>query len=87
MTLLFQKLLKLQENKDNQQKLNLLKKILWNLIIGSNNQNQTIDSKLNINRNNLRRRLHQSIFENAKAVFKFVALIQKSTCREVSSCT
>ena len=62
MTLFFQKLLKLQENGDNGQELNLLKKILWNLIIDSNNQNQTIDSKLNINRNNLRRLLHQSTF-------------------------
>ena len=60
MTLLFQKWLKLQENKNNEQELNLLKKILWNLTIDSTNQNQTNDFKLNINRNNLRRLLHQS---------------------------
>ena len=42
MTLPFQKLLKLQENKDNEQDLNLLKKnITNNLTIDSNNQNQT----------------------------------------------
>ena len=36
------------------------------LTIGSNNQNQTIDSKLNINRNNLRRLLHQSTFSKMR---------------------
>ena len=39
MTLLFQNLMKLQENKDNEQGLYLLKEILWNLTIDSNNQN------------------------------------------------
>ena len=66
MTLFFQKLLKLQENGDNGQELNLLKKILWNLIIDSNNQNQTIDSKLSINKNNLRWFLHQSTFSKMR---------------------
>ena len=62
MTPLFEKLLKLEKNKGNQQELNLLKRILWILVIDWNNQDQTIDSKLNINRNNLRRLLHQSTF-------------------------
>ena len=65
LTLLFQVLLKLQENKDNE--LEFVKKdITNNLIIDSNGQNQTIDSKLNINRNNLRRLLYQSTFSKMR---------------------
>ena len=89
MTLLLQKLLKFQENADNEQDLNLLKKnTMKNLTTNSNNQNQIINSKLNIERNNLRQFLHQSIFSKMrKRKSKLVALIQKSACREVSSCT
>ena len=60
MTLL-QKLLKLQKDKDNEQDLNLLKKITT-----EHNRNQTVDFKLNINRNNLRRLLHQSTFSKMR---------------------
>ena len=63
MTLLFQKLLKMQKNEDNEQDLNLLKKDIMNtLTIDANNQSQAIDTKLNINRNNLGQLLHQSTF-------------------------
>ena len=46
--------------------MNLLIKILWNLKTDSNNQNQPTFSKLNINRNNLRRFLHQSTFSRMR---------------------
>ena len=57
MTLFVQKLLKMQDNKDNDHEFMKL-----NLIIDWNNQNQTIDFKLNIYRNNLRQLFHQSTF-------------------------
>ena len=60
---------------------------MTNLTIESNKQNETIDSKLNIDINNQAISLSKYIFENVKAVFKLVALIQKSACHKVFSCT
>ena len=51
------------------------------------NYNEVIDSNLYINENILRRFLHQSIFSKMQQKYsKLVALISKSTCREMSSC-
>lgn len=45
------------------------------------------NSELNINENNYRRLLDQNTFSNTwKQCLKFIALILKSTYREVSSC-
>ena len=50
--------------------------------------NEVIDSNLYINENTLRQFLHQSIFSKMQQKYsKFVALISKSICREMSSCT
>ena len=66
MTLTLSEIIKIQ-NQDNEQDLNFGKKGIMNtLTIDSNNQSQIIDTKLNINRNNLRRFLHQSTFSKMR---------------------
>ena len=66
MTLTLSEIIKIQ-NQDNEQDLNFGKKGIMNtLTIDSNNQSQIIDTKLNINRNNLRQLLHQSTFSKMR---------------------